>query len=91
MLRRRCWSGVGAPCRRATFVLGCLLLTAMVGAACGGYAGPPDIETARDGLPPDVERSLAAHRGRLDETFCRATAGIDLDRDSRRALAIALY
>jgi hypothetical protein len=45
----------------------------------------------RDELPVYVARSLAPHRVRLDESYCRATAGIELDRDSRRALAIALY
>ena len=37
-----------------------------------------------------VERSLNPFRSRLDDLFCASTVGLDLDRDSRRALIIAL-
>jgi hypothetical protein len=42
-------------------------------------------------LPPAIEESLLSFRGRLDRAYCSATAGIDMDPDSRRAMIIALY
>jgi hypothetical protein len=45
----------------------------------------------QDGLPAAIETALAPHRGQLDAAFCSATAGIAMDRNSRRALIIALY
>jgi len=45
----------------------------------------------QDGLPVAVEESLALYRDDLDAVFCRSTAGIDMDRSSRRAIWIALY
>ncbi len=45
----------------------------------------------QDGLPAAVESSLLTYRERLDRAFCSATAGIELDPDSRRAMFIALY
>ena len=38
--------------RRIAPVVGALVLS-LAGAACGGYSGPPDIETARQGLRPE--------------------------------------
>lgn len=31
----------------------CALIVAVAAAACGGYSGPPDIETARAGIAPE--------------------------------------
>ena len=44
----------------------------------------------RDGLPPAIAESLEPFQDRFDEAYCQATAGIEMDRDTRRALAIAL-
>lgn len=33
-------------------------------AACGGYSGPPDIETARLGLPPEYRIVLSGQDGK---------------------------
>jgi hypothetical protein len=44
----------------------------------------------RNGVPEATGRSLAGHRTRLEALFCAATAGIELDPDSRRALYLAL-
>jgi len=44
----------------------------------------------RDGLPAAIAESLEPFQDRLDEAYCQATAGIEMDRDTRRALAIAL-
>jgi hypothetical protein len=41
-------------------------------------------------LPPAIEESLRPFRDQLDRTYCSATAGIDMDPDSRRAMIIAL-
>ena len=43
------------------------------------------------GLPPPLAASLETSGDALDRGFCRATAGIELDRGARRALALALY
>ena len=45
----------------------------------------------QDGLPTPIESALEPHREQLDDSFCKATAGIALDHSSRRALIIALY
>lgn len=42
-------------------------------------------------LPPPIARSLLPFRDRLDRAYCSATAGIDMDPSSRRAMRIALY
>jgi hypothetical protein len=44
----------------------------------------------QEGLPAVTEQSLAGYRGELDELFCAGTAGIAMDRDSGRAIHIAL-
>ena len=44
----------------------------------------------QDGLPPAVHASLAPYRDRLDQLFCGATAGLEMERSSRRALRVAL-
>ena len=44
----------------------------------------------QDELPRAVGDSLAPFRDRLDEAYCRSSAGIAMDRDSQRALIIAL-
>ena len=64
MLRRLRLSDGTAPCRGATFVLACLLLTTLSSAACGGYAGPPDIESARAGIPPEYRIVYAGVDGK---------------------------
>jgi hypothetical protein len=38
-----------------------------------------------------VETLEGEEKGRLDAAFCPATAGIEMDRDSGRAMIIALY
>lgn len=42
------------------------------------------------GLPEDVHASVAPYRDRLDSLFCGATAGLEMERDSSRALWIAI-
>jgi hypothetical protein len=44
----------------------------------------------QDGLPQATARSLLPYRAELDSLFCAGTAGIEMDRDSGRALRIAL-
>ena len=41
-------------------------------------------------LPPAIEESQRPFRDQLDRAYCGATAGIDMDPDSRRAMIIAL-
>jgi hypothetical protein len=45
----------------------------------------------QDGLPTAVAASLAPYRETLDPLFCPATAGLEMEQDSRRALRLALY
>ncbi len=45
----------------------------------------------QDGLPPPIAASLTPYRERLDRVFCGATAGLEMERSTRRALRIALY
>ena len=40
--------------------------------------------------PPVIEQSLSPFRDQLDRAYCGATAGIDMDLDSRRAMMLAL-
>jgi hypothetical protein len=44
----------------------------------------------QDGLPPAIVDSLAPHRSRLNESFCRAAASFELARNRRRAIGIQL-
>ncbi len=44
----------------------------------------------QDGLPEAVRASIDPYRKQLDGLFCRATAGLDMERSSRRALRVAL-
>jgi hypothetical protein len=44
----------------------------------------------QDGLPEAVHASVLPYRGRLDSLFCGATAGLEMERESSRALRIAL-
>lgn len=44
----------------------------------------------QDGLPAAVAAGIAPYRERLDRVFCAATAGLEMDRSSRRALVLAL-
>jgi len=43
-----------------------------------------------DGLPEAVNVSVLPYRDRLDPLFCSATAGLEMERDSGRALRVAL-
>jgi hypothetical protein len=45
----------------------------------------------REGLPATLLISLAPFRAELNRQFCPQTAGLDIDLDAGRALAIALY
>ncbi len=44
----------------------------------------------QDSLPAAVRTSLLPYRERLDRVFCAATAGLEMERSARRALAVAL-
>lgn len=44
----------------------------------------------QDGLPEAVLASVRPYRERLDRVFCGATAGLEMERDAGRALAVAL-
>ena len=44
----------------------------------------------QDGLPEAVQASTAPYRERLDRMFCGATAGLEMERDARRAIRVAL-
>lgn len=61
-----------------------------LGAELDALADDPTRFPWQDGLPPVTERCLAPYRAELDALFCAGTAGIEMDRDSRRALRIAL-
>ncbi len=52
------------------------------------HDGPPRLPWSEQ-LPRPIEQSLAPLRQQLDEGYCSATAGIEMDPDSRRAMAIA--
>ncbi len=43
-----------------------------------------------DGLPEAVHASVLPYRDRLDPLFCSAAAGLEMERDSGRALRVAL-
>jgi len=45
----------------------------------------------QDGLPDAVRESVTPYRDQLDRSFCGATAGLEMDRDARRAIWVALY
>lgn len=52
MRRTTCWlERLPALMRQAA--ASCALIAAFAVAACGGYSGPPDIETARAGIDPE--------------------------------------
>jgi len=44
----------------------------------------------QDGLPKTIASSLAPYRDRLDGVFCSATAGLEMEQSSGRAIRIAL-
>ena len=44
----------------------------------------------QDGLPEAVRASVMPYRERLDGVFCGATAGLEMERNARRALWVAL-
>jgi hypothetical protein len=44
----------------------------------------------QDGLPEAVQASVLPYREQLDGLFCGATAGLEMERDSSRALRVAL-
>jgi hypothetical protein len=44
----------------------------------------------QDGLPQPVRASVSPYRERLDQGFCGATAGLEMERSARRALRVAL-
>gem|GEM_PF-5789035 len=44
----------------------------------------------QDGLPDAVLEGVASYRKRLDQVFCGATAGLEMEQDARRALWIAI-
>jgi len=64
MQRSWCFADGGASCGRVLFVIALLVVAGLSGAACGGYAGPPDIETARAGLPPEYRIVYAGVDGK---------------------------
>lgn len=45
----------------------------------------------QDGLPESASASVAPYREALDPLFCPATAGLEMEQDSRRAVRLALY
>ena len=48
---------------RAVVCVGALIVS-LGGAACGGYSGPPDIETARQGLRPEYRIVYEGEEGK---------------------------
>ena len=44
----------------------------------------------QDRLPDAIHASVAPYREALDRLFCPATAGLEMERSSRRAIAVAL-
>jgi hypothetical protein len=44
----------------------------------------------QDGLPEAIRNSVMPYRDQIDRLFCRATAGLEMERDSNRALRLAL-
>jgi hypothetical protein len=52
--------------------------------------GDPTRLIWQDGLPEAVRASVMPYRERLDRVFCGATAGLEMERNARRALRVAL-
>ena len=44
----------------------------------------------QDNLPEALHDSLVPYRHRLDQVFCRATAGLEMEENARRALWVAI-
>lgn len=44
----------------------------------------------QDGLPDAIQASIIPHRDQLDQFFCKATAGLEMEQDARRALWVAI-
>ncbi len=44
----------------------------------------------QDGLPEDITASVQPHRERLNQVFCGATAGLEMEQNARRAIRVAL-
>lgn len=50
------------------------LVVSLASAACGGYSGPPDIETARQGLRPEYRIVYAGEDGKTALELLEETA-----------------
>ncbi len=62
MICRSSWPRRSAP--QPTSMAVAALVLGFVAAGCGGYAGPPDIETAREGLPPEYRVEYRGEDGK---------------------------
>lgn len=63
---------------------------AVLEAELESMAGDPQRLVWQDGLPEAVSAGIRPYRERLDRLFCGATAGLEMERDARRALRLAL-
>lgn len=63
---------------------------AVVAAELKLMEGDPARLIWQDGLPAAVRAAVTPYRDRLDQLFCAASAGLEMDRSSERAIAVAL-
>ncbi len=93
--------GVAVSPEASQMLSACLLRQLERGTAVGSWRAAVEAELARgradstrlvwqEDLPQPLRVSLAPYRARLDEVFCGATAGLEMERSSRRAIAVAL-
>ena len=61
-----------------------------INSALQKMAGDPTRLLWQDGLPDAVRASVDRFREPLDQEFCAATAGLEMEREARRALRVAL-
>jgi hypothetical protein len=76
MLRSTCWLAArraAASSLRATAAC-CALIVGVAVVACGGYSGPPDIETARAGIRPEYRIAYAGEAGKTVLELLRENA-----------------
>ena len=68
-----------------------LCAVVMATASCGGYSGPPDIETARQGLPPEYRLVTDGVDGKSALELLRDNAeSIETEGDGDQVLVTAI-
>lgn len=66
------------------------LSTELLDAELNQMEGDPSRLIWQDGLPEVLGASTQPYRERLDQLFCGATAGLEMEQNARRAIRIAL-